>query len=87
MDTVEDIKKYIAGNYGVSPEAMEDGVLAYHSITFERAKGSVLDSNKTMQDFWRVQRKGHSIDFYKSEDLAKQLDSGGNLLYWFIPEE
>lgn len=86
MDTTIDLAKYIKSNYGVDPVDHTDNNLEYHSIVFQRARGSVIDANKTMQDFWTIKRKGHSIDFYKTEDLLKAVDAGGGLLYWFIPK-
>jgi hypothetical protein len=35
---------------------------------------------------WTVKRKGHSIDFFRTTELAQALAPGGSLLYFIMDE-
>ena len=85
MKSINDIKKYIQAEYGVSPESEKAGILKYRALTFEKASGSVILENKVTDDMWTVQRTGHSIDFFRTEELKQAIDPGGSLLYFFMP--
>ena len=87
INSTRDLKLYIKIEYGIDPVSHDGNRLEYHSIWFERAKGSVIDANDHTLDFWKVQRKGQSIDFFKQKELLQAIDEGGSLLYWFIPPE
>lgn len=87
INSTRDLKLYIKVEYGIDPVAFDGKRLEYHGIWFENAKGSVIDSMNHTHDFWKVQRKGQTIDFFKQEELVKAVDEGGSLLYWFIPPE
>ncbi len=86
MNTLEDLKKYILAEYGVNPVSFDGKVLEYRAITFKRATGSVLVSNKKTNDMWVVQRRGHSIDYFRTLELEIAVSPGGSLLYFFMPE-
>lgn len=86
MDNVEDIKKYIKIEYGVDPIDLNEGVLRYRAITFERNLPSSIKANSKTNDMWTVSRDGHSVDFYRTEELQRAIDPGGSLLYFIMPE-
>lgn len=86
MKTIEDLKKYIASEYGVSPISFDGNILKYRAITFAKNTGSVILANKKSGDLWTVKRAGHSIDFFTTEELSTAIDLGGSLLYFFMPE-
>tara|TARA_R110000868_G_scaffold173636_2_gene409854 strand:+ start:378 stop:647 length:270 start_codon:yes stop_codon:yes gene_type:complete len=85
MKTISDIKKYIQAEYGVSPESEKAGILKYRAITFEKAAASIILANKETADMWTVQRTGHSIDFFRTDELKQAINPGGSLLYFFMP--
>jgi len=87
MNNIEDIKKYITVEYGVDPVEYDGETLKYHSITFKRNTGSVILANKQTGDMWTVARTGHTIDFFRTEELKEAIGQGGSLLYFFIPKE
>lgn len=37
-------------------------------------------------DMWAIQVHGQTINYMRTEELEKEIDSGGGLLYWFFPE-
>lgn len=86
MNSVEDLKKYIFAEYGVSPNEFDGKTLKYRAITFEKNTGSVILANKRDGDLWTVQRNGHSIDYFDTNELANAVSSGGSLLYYIMPE-
>ncbi len=85
MDTINDLKKFIKSEYGVDPISFDGKTLKYRAIEFERNTGSILVSNKDTNDMWTVRRDGHSIDFFRTEELKLAIDPGGSLLYYFMP--
>jgi hypothetical protein len=85
MDTIEDLKEYIEKTYNVKPKRFDGKVLEYHSIKFERRTGSALKANAANADMWMVQRTGHSIDFFRTEELTNAVSKVGSLLYYFLP--
>jgi hypothetical protein len=87
MNTIEDIKTYIQVEYGVDPVDYDGKTLKYHSIIFERSKASVILANKKTGDMWTVSRAGHTIDFFRTEELKQAISASGSLLYFFIPKE
>lgn len=85
MDTINDLKKYIKAEYGVDPVSFDGKVLKYRAIEFERNSGSILLANKKTADMWTVRRTGHSIDYFRTEELSQAVGSGGSLLYYIMP--
>lgn len=85
MDTINDLRKYIKSEYGVDPVSFNNKTLVYRSIEFERNAGSHLAANKDTNDMWTVKRNGHSIDFFRTEELKLAIAPGGSLLYYFMP--
>lgn len=86
MKTIDDLKKYIKREYGISPTSFDNGVLVYRAITFSKNTNSVILANKKSGDLWTVKRTGCSIDFFTTEELISAIDAGGSLLYFFMPE-
>jgi hypothetical protein len=86
MNTIEDLKTYISETFDVSPDSFDGKVLKYHSIEFERNTGSALTANKGTADMWTVRRKGHSIDFFRTEELEVAVSKCGSLPYYFVPQ-
>lgn len=86
MNSVEDLKKYIFAEYGVSPDKFDGKTLRYRAVTFEKNTGSVILANKRNGDLWTVQRNGYSIDYFDTNELANAVSAGGSLLYYFMPE-
>jgi len=86
MKTIEDLSKFIQSEYGVEPIQCKNNILEYRAITFSKNTDSVILANKDSGDLWTVKRKGHSIDFFTTEELKRAVDTGGSLLYFFIPE-
>ena len=86
MDTIDDLRKYIASEYGVSPDFYDNKILKYRAITFEKNTVSVIEANKRFTDMWTVKRNKHSIDFFHTDELVNAVGPGGSLLYWFMPE-
>lgn len=84
--TIDDVRKYIAAEYGITPETFDGKTIVYRALTIAKNDGSIILANKNSADMWTVQRKGHSIDFFRTEELISALDQGGSLLYWFMPE-
>jgi hypothetical protein len=87
MNNIEDIKTYIQVEYGVDPVDFDGKTLKYHSITFERNTASVILANKKTGDMWTVGRTGHTIDFFRTDELKSAISASGSLLYFFIPKE
>lgn len=85
MDTINSLKKYIKAEYGVDPVSFDGKTLKYRAIEFERNDGSILMSNKDTNDMWTIRRSGHSIDFFRTEELKLAIAPGGSLLYYFMP--
>ena len=86
MKTVEQLKKYIFSEYSVSPIKAEGNALEYRAIVFEKNTDSIILANKEKGEMWTVKRKGHSIDFFRPEELETAIAPGGSLLYYFLPE-
>jgi len=84
--TIDDVKKYIISEYGISPEKFDGKTITYKSLTITKNEASAILANKKSADMWTVQRKGHSIDFFRTDELVTALDPGGSLLYWFISD-
>jgi hypothetical protein len=87
MKNITEIKKYIQAEYGISPNVYKDGVLQYRAISFELAKDSIILANKLSDRFWKVQRNGHSVDFFRGAELKDAIGPGGSLLYYIMPED
>lgn len=85
MDTLSDLRKYILSNYGIQPHVSNDDELTYRAITFSRKVTPGVGFHDP-GDMWSVQRHGKTEDFMRTDELAKAVDSGGSLLYWFFPE-
>ncbi len=86
MDTLSDLKKYIQVEYGVEPVSFDEKVLRYRAISFERNQTSIMLQNQTVNDMWTVKRDGHSIDYFRTEELKLAVNPGGSLLYFFMPK-
>lgn len=86
MKNVEELKKYIFAEYGVSPEEFDGKVLTYRAVTFEKNTGSIILANKDTGELWTVKRTGHSIDYFNPTEMASAVAHGGSLLYYFMPE-
>ena len=86
MDTLNDLKKYIQVEYGVEPTQFDGKVLRYRAISFERNLPSIMVQNQKVNDMWTVKRTGHSIDYFRTEELKLAVNPGGSLLYFFIPK-
>jgi hypothetical protein len=86
MQTVEQLKKYISSEYSVSPIKAEGNTLEYRAIVFEKNTASVILANKEKGEMWTIKRKGHSIDFFRPEELETAVAPGGSLLYYILPE-
>lgn len=87
MNTIEDLKNYIKETHDVDPLSINDKILKYHSIEFQRGTGSVLLANKKTDDMWTVRRTGHSIDFFRTDELANAVLKCGSLPYYFVPRD
>ena len=86
MNNVEELKKYIFAEYGVSPEEFDGEVLTYRAVTFRRNTGSIILANQKAEALWTVQRKGHSIDYFNLTEMEAAVSLSGSLLYYFMPE-
>ena len=86
MNTIEDLKNYIEETFNVEPESFDSKKLKYHSIEFEKGTGSVLLANKNTAGMWTVRRTGHSIDFFRTEELEVAVSKCGSLPYYFVPK-
>jgi len=86
MKTVEELKKYIFAEYGVSPDNFDSEILTYRAVSFEKNTGSVILANKNAGELWTVKRNGHSVDYFTPTELAGAVSQGGSLLYYFMPE-
>lgn len=84
MNTIEELKETIRQTWNVDPVSFDGKTLKYHSIEFERNTGSILLSNKSTADMWTVNRTGHSIDYYRTEELATAVSKSGSLPYYFV---
>jgi hypothetical protein len=84
--TIDDVRKYIISEYGVSPEKYDGKTITYRALTITKNEASIILANKKSADMWTVQRKGHSVDFFRTDELASALDHGGSLLYWFMQD-
>lgn len=86
MQTIEQLKNYIFSEYGVTPVSNDGKILEYRAITFEKNTSSIILANKEKGEMWTIQRKGHSIDFFRPEELETAIAPGGSLLFYFMPE-
>ena len=84
LETVADIQTIIKETHGVDPIETSDNFLKYRAITFSKNKGSAILSNKSMGELWQVCREGHSIDYYRTEELTKAICMAGALPYFFV---
>jgi hypothetical protein len=85
MNTIEDLRDYIKDTYNIEPINFDGKTLAYHSIEFERNTKSAISANyKSSFDMWTVRRKGHSIDYFKTEELKNAVSKCGSLPYYFV---
>jgi hypothetical protein len=86
MNTIEDLKNYIKETYAVDPESFNGKTLKYHSVEFERNTKSALSANyKSSFDMWTVRRNGHSVDYFRTEELEVAVSKCGSLPYYFVP--
>ena len=86
MNTIEDLKNYIKETYNIEPTSFNGKTLKYHSVEFERNTGSALAANTNTADMWTVCRVGHSIDFFRTEELENAVSKCGSLPYYFLPK-
>lgn len=84
MKTIQDIQKLIKVEYGIDA-IIESDYIVYDRLRIKKAKPTKLPVGKSLEDLWEVQRTGHSVDFFRTEELEKSLDSTGSLLYYIIP--
>jgi hypothetical protein len=88
--TIQDVKKYILVEYGVSPISMklnkDDESIDYKALNIKLNKSEIRVDKKVVDDMWTVKRKGHSIDFFRTTELAQALAPGGSLLYFIMDE-
>lgn len=86
IKTVDDIYKQIRSEFGIVPLQYTPGenFIKYRAITFEKATGSVLLSNKRMGEMFTVKREGHSVDFMRPEELEVAISNKGSLPYFFV---
>ena len=85
MNTLHDLQKFILTEYGIQPTEFNKKELRYRAITFSRNSGSAILANKETADMWTVKRDGHSIDFFRTDELISALSPSGSLLYFFMP--
>lgn len=85
MKTIQDIQKFIKVEYGIDA-IIEQNEVVYDRLKIRKAKPTRLPVGGSLEDLWEVQRTGHSIDFFRTAELEKALDSGGSLLYYIIPQ-
>jgi hypothetical protein len=87
MNTIEDLKEYIKETYNIEPDRFDGKVLKYRSIEFERNTKSAISANhKSSFDMWTVRRSGHSVDFFRTEELSVAVSKCGSLPYYFLPQ-
>jgi hypothetical protein len=88
--TIQDVKKYILVEYGVSPISMTLNKniesIDYKALNIKLNKSEIRIDKKVVDDMWTVKRKGHSIDFFRTTELAQALAPGGSLLYFIMDE-
>jgi len=86
INTVDDIYKQIRSEFGVLPIQYTPGenFIRYRAISFEKATGSVLLSNKVMGEMFTVKRDGHSVDYMRPDELENAISNKGSLPYFFV---
>lgn len=82
--TARDILGWIEQEYLVPPHFQSEDEIRYERCVIKRAKPGMFKQT-TVDDMWSVTRKGHTEDFMRKEELERELDAGGGLLYWIIP--
>ena len=87
-ETIEDIKLYIENQTGLEPNICKDNVLKYDRLTISKNTENVIEANSEgSTKLWTVDRQGHSLDYFRTEELLLQVGSGGGLLYFMFPIE
>lgn len=84
MNTIEDLKNNIKQTWNIDPVDFDGETLKYHSIEFKKNTGSILLANKETADMWTVNRTGHSVDYYRTEELTTAVSKAGSLPYYFV---
>ena len=73
--------------YGViSEKVVGHDEIHYDRCIIKKAKPGIFKQT-TVDDMWSVTRKGHTEDYMRKEELERELDGGGGLLYFIIPED
>ena len=87
-ETVDDIKLYIKNQVGLEPKSCKNNMLEYDRVTISKNTDNVVEANsKGSANMWTVDRKGHSLDYFRTEELLLQIGAGGGLLYFMFPLE
>jgi len=84
--TIQQVAGWISQEYLVEPTYIDDDELRYERCTIKKAKPGMF-KQMTVADQWCVERKGHTEDFMRKAELERELDAGGGLLYFIIPED
>jgi len=87
MNTTKDLTNYIFATYNLEPKVNKKNYVEYDRISFQRNAGSILEQNNDRDDMWTVTRNGHSVDYFRTDELERELAPGGNLLYFVFPIE
>ena len=87
-ETIDDIKLYIKNQIDLDPKSCKNNVLEYDRMTISKNTDAVLKANSEgSANMWTVDRKGHSLDYFRTEELVSQIGRGGSLLYFMFPIE
>ena len=84
LKTIQQIQSWITQEYLVDPIYIDMEELRYERLTIKKAKPGIFKQS-TVDDMWSVTRKGHTEDYMRKEELERELDAGGGLLYFVIP--
>jgi hypothetical protein len=87
MNTTKDLKNYILETYNLEPKVAKKNYVEYDRISFQRNQGSMLEQNNDRDDMWTIKRNGHSVDYFRTDELEREIAPGGNLLYFVFPIE
>lgn len=87
FETVNDIMIYIRQQYDLEPTVFKDNHLEYDRVVISKNTESVLEQNNAGDDMWTIDRKGHSLDYCRTEELFTQIGPGGGLVYFMFPKE
>jgi hypothetical protein len=87
LRNINDIKQWILTEYGVvSDKVVGSDEIHYDRCVIKKAKPGIFKQT-TVEDMWSVTRKGHTEDYMRKAELEKELEAGGGLLYFIIPED